>query len=71
MIGAALFGGFLAGISVTLAVFSLLRKRVLQRFEPTEKSAEGFYLPESKELMRLRQQLAEIDRYTGSEIGGH
>lgn len=71
MIGAALFGGFLAGIAVTLAVFSLLRKRDLQPIAPPERSGEEFYLPENKELTRLRQQLAEIDRYNGGEIGGH
>ena len=70
MIGAALFGGFLAGIAVTLAVFSLLKKQILQRSEPLGRSGEEFYLPENKELARLRQQLAEIDRYNGSEMGG-
>lgn len=71
MIGAALFGGFLAGIAVTLTVFSLLDRFVLRRSELPEKSGGEFFVPENKELTRLRQQLAEIDRYNGSEIGGH
>lgn len=71
MIGAALFGGFLAGIAVTLAAFALLGKFALRRLTHPEKSNEEFFVPENKELTRLRQQLAEIDRYNGNEIGGY
>ena len=71
MNGILLFCGFLAGIAATIAVFALLPQiqakpaaKVLSAAEPEA------VLPENKELMRLQKQLAEIDRYSGGELGG-
>ncbi|MBQ4047307.1 MAG: hypothetical protein IJC93_02935 [Clostridia bacterium] len=71
MIGVALFGGFCAGIAAALAVMALLEKRIGQRAARPVEAERDVFVPENKELARLRQQLTEIDRYNGSEIGGY
>ena len=71
MIGAALFCGFCAGIAAALAGLALLEKHIKRQTRRLPEPEADTFVPESKELARLRQQLTEIDRYNGSEIGGY
>lgn len=70
MTGIYLFAGFFAGLVFTLLTVALLPK--LPRFqdgrqeEKTEPEPRG--IRENKELLRLRRQLAEIERYNGGVL---
>ncbi|MBR5520092.1 MAG: hypothetical protein IKU55_05185 [Clostridia bacterium] len=71
MSGILLFSGFLAGIGATVAVIALLlRLKIELAAEPCSIEESEIALPENKELVRLQKQLAEIDRYSGGEMGG-
>lgn len=71
MSGILLFCGFLAGIAATVAVLALLPRLQPQSDAKVLSTAEPETCwPENKELMRLQKQLAEIDRYSGGEMGG-
>ena len=62
MMGVCLFLGFLAGIAVTLlAAVTLPKIAALLRREPDPETARA----EDESLVRMRRQLAEIERYSG------
>ena len=62
MMGVCLFFGFLAGIGVTLlAAVTLPGITAALRREPDPENGRA----EDESLVRMRRQLAEIERYSG------
>ena len=72
MIFIGLLSGFAAGIACACGFRALRRVRGMpwaeRRMKPEQ--PDGAKLPENRELARLRRQLAEIERYTGSSVRG-
>lgn len=72
MIFIGLLSGFAAGIACACGFRALRRAHGApwtgSRMKPEQ--PDGAKLPESRELARLRRQLAEIERYTGSSVRG-
>lgn len=73
MTGVCLFLGFMAGIAFAALVAALLPRWIrfgMERREETDEPQETRPQRESRELTRLRRQLAEIERYNGSAAYG-